>query len=327
MILVTGGAGYVGAQLVEELIRDGYKVRVLDWFIYEDNPYSPEIDAVIEKIKGDIRNAETVKKALNGVDTIFHLAAISNDPSGDLNPHLTWEVNYHGTLQLLQLAKNAGVRRFINASTASVYGVQEADRVTEDCVLRPITVYAETKARAEDEVLACNSKEFTTVSVRPGTLVGYSRRLRLDLVANIFVCQAMTKGRILVMGGHQMRPLLAIEDMVSVYKMLLRANPNVVGRHTFNVNTDNFSVMKIAELVVNCVGEPVEIEVAPTNDSRSYRLYSGKITKILEWTPRRDIRTSIECLVQRFRQGDIENPHEKKYRNVDLMKELQLALY
>lgn len=325
MILVTGGAGYVGAGLVEALVRGGHQVRVLDWFLFEEHPFSAEIDPVVDKRKGDIRDEAAVLAALEGVQAVIHLAAVSNDPSADLAPELTWQTNYEGTLLLLRLARQRGVQRFINASSASVYGIQDLQRVTEECPPAPITCYAQTKAKAEEHVLAANSSEFTTVSLRPATLVGYSMRLRLDIVANIFAYQAFTSGRITVLGGEQRRPLLSVEDMIRTYQLMLTADAGVIGGKTYNVSAENHSVAQIARMVAEVFGGQVEIETKPSNDNRSYSLYAGKVREELGWEPQVPIRESIASLIDAFKQGLIPDPHARKYRNIQLMLDRQVA--
>ncbi|MGG4551384.1 NAD-dependent epimerase/dehydratase family protein [Paenibacillus humicus] len=325
MILVTGGAGFVGAELVDALVDRGYYVRVLDWFIYEEYPFKRGKEEKIEILKGDIRDLHTVRQAMNGIDSVIHLAAISNDPSADLDAKLTWQINYEGTINLLTTAKEMGVKRFINASSASVYGINESLNVNESTETKPITCYAETKSQAETRVLSENSSQFTTVSLRPATLVGYSKRLRLDLVANIFTYQAMLNGKITILGGSQKRPLLAIEDMIDIYLELLVAPADLIGGHSFNVSETNYEVIEIGQMVASLVEKPVEIAIQESNDNRSYHLNSEKIKAVLNWEPSFGIRHSLLKLIRNFENGNIPDPGNNKYRNIKMMQDISLV--
>ena len=221
-VLVTGGAGYVGAVLVPKLLNKGYKVKVLDLYTYGTDIFDEIKDqSKLEQIKGDICDTDLLKKSLKGCDAVIHLACISNDPTFELNPELSRKVNYDAFEPLVKISKDSGVRRFIYASTCSVYGVSDAENVTEDHPLLPITDYNKYKGLCEPLLWKYQSPEFTAVTIRPATVCGYSPRQRFDLTVNILTNHAYNNNHILVFGGKQERPNLHIEDMTDLYCLLL----------------------------------------------------------------------------------------------------------
>ncbi len=321
-ILVTGGAGYVGSILVPKLLMAHYDVVVLDTFFFTDIGLKEVRNhPKLKMIDGDIRNAGTLKAALKGVDAVIHLASISNDPSTDLNPQLTVEVNYDATLSLLNFSKQAGVQRFINASTSSVYGIKDAPNVTEDLPLEPLTVYSETKAKAEPYVVQANDENFTAVNIRPATVCGYSPKMRLDLTVNILTMHALTKGKITVFGGAQKRPNIHIEDITDYYCELLKIPQELIAGKTFNAGYENFTVMEIAEMVKEIVGKHVTIDITPTNDNRSYHISSAKIEKELGLKPKRTIKDAVLDIKKAAEAGILDWNNENFY-NVKKMKTL-----
>ncbi len=271
-VYVTGGAGYVGAVLVPKLLAARYHVRVLDLFIYGEDvlPKHPNLTA----IKGDLRDAKLLQKTIPGADAVIHLACISNDPSFELNPTLGKSINFDAFEPLVKISRDNGVRRFIYASSSSVYGVKKEDKVTEELSLEPLTDYSRFKAMCEEVLAKHYAPGFTCVTVRPATVCGYSPRLRLDLTVNILTNHAINKGRITVFGGEQLRPNLHIEDMTDLYLKLLEAPDNQIDRKVWNAGYHNLKVREIAELVRSVVGKSAEIVTEPTNDNRSYQVSS-----------------------------------------------------
>ena len=294
-VLVTGGAGYMGSVLVPKLLIGGYQVVVLDTFFFTDLGLKEvKNHPKLRMIHGDIRDEGILKSSLKGMDAVIHLASISNDPSSDLNPKLTIEVNFDATLKLVKISKDIGVRRLINASTSSVYGIKDTPNVTEDLPLEPLTVYSKTKADAEPFVVQANDKNFTAVNIRPATVCGYSPKMRLDLTVNILTMHALTKGKITVFGGGQKRPHIHIEDITDYYMKLLEIPSEKIAGKTFNAGYENFTVMEIALMVKAIVGKNVEIEVTPSNDNRSYHISSAKIERELGLVPGKTIKDAVQ---------------------------------
>lgn len=319
-ILVTGGAGYVGSILVPKLLNKGYAVVVLDTLFFTDiGLKAVKNNPNLKIIEGDIRDESALKASTQGAEAVIHLASISNDPSTDLNPRLTEEVNLEATLKLVKIAKLQGVKRFINASTSSVYGIKEAPNVTEDLPLDPLTVYSRTKAEAEPHVTAANDKNFTTVNIRPATVMGYSPKMRLDLTVNILTMHALINGKITVFGGGQKRPNIHIEDITDYYVNLLEIPADKIGGKTFNAGYENFTVKEIAEMVKETVGKNVAIEVTPSNDNRSYHISSAKIEKELGLKPARTIKDAV-LDIKKAADAGLLDWNDVNFYNVKKMK-------
>ena len=321
-ILITGGAGYVGSILVPKLLKSDYQVTVIDTLYFTDiGLLAVKNNPKLKIVKGDIRDAAIVKDALKGVDAVIHLASISNDPSSDLDPTLTQEVNYDASLQLLNLSKSLGVKRFINASTSSVYGIKELPNVTEDLPLEPLTIYSKTKAEVEPFVARASDANFTAVNIRPATVCGYSPKMRLDLTVNILTMHALTKGKITVFGGGQKRPNIHIEDITDYYIELLKIPSEKIGGKVFNAGYENFTVLQIAEMVKEIIGQQVQIEVTPTNDNRSYHISSAKIERELGLKPNHTIKDAV-LDIQRAAKNNLLDWGNINFYNVKKMKEL-----
>lgn len=324
-ILVTGGAGYVGSVLVKRLLDKKYKVIVLDKMWFGDMGLkNVRNNQNLTIINGDIRDLSIVKKSLEGVNTVIHLAAISNDPWGDLNPRLTQEVNFDAVGNIVRTAKEMGTKRFINVSTSSVYGVKNEPNVTEDLPLAPITIYSKTKAEAEKVVFAANEDNFTTVNIRPATVCGYSPRMRLDLIVNILTSHAVNKRKITVFGGQQKRPNVHIDDITELYTYLVEVPKEKIAGDVFNVGYENRTVMELAYIVQEVIGDDVTIETKPTNDPRSYHISSEKIKKKLGFKPKKTIRDAILDMKNAFESGLIPDYENIIYYNVKKMKVLNL---
>ena len=326
-VLVTGGAGYVGSVLVPELLKAGYQVKVLDLCIYGPHVLdSVKNDPKLTLIKADIRNQSILKDTLANCDIVIHLACISNDPSYDLNPELAKSINYDAFQPLVKISKDAGVNRFIYASSSSVYGIKNEAEVTEDLSLEPLTDYSKYKALCEDVLQAEREPGFSIVTIRPSTVCGYAPRLRLDLTVNILTNHALNRGRISVYGGRQKRPNIHIKDMVGLYLHLLQLPPQKIDGGIYNAGYENLSVMRIAELVKDTLSTNVEIDVSPTDDNRSYHVSSNLIKKELGFVARHTIEDAVNDLREAFDSGKVPNSLDNSlYFNIKRMQEINLS--
>jgi len=331
-IAVIGGAGYVGAVLVPQLLQQGYAVRVFDLYIYGDEPMAGVKDhPKLEQIHGDVRDQDAVRKAVAGCDALIHLACISNDPSVELDPGLSHSVNFESFEPLVKIAKEAGVKRFIFASSGSVYGVSESPNVTEEHPLVPVSLYNKYKAMCEPVLLKEKSPTFVPVIVRPATLCGYSPRQRLDLTVNILTNHAVNNGKITVFGGEQMRPNLHLQDMCDLYSLLLKLPDEKIAGEIFNAGYQNYTVAETARLIRGVVmkempekGE-IEIITTPSDDIRSYRVSSEKIKNKLGFTPKYTIEDGARDLIKAFKAGKLPNSMtDTKYSNIKTMKAVHL---
>ena len=321
-VLVTGGAGYVGAVLIPKLLKKGYKVKVLDLYLYGDNV----MDAVkdnpnLTQIKGDIRDRALLEKEIPGTDAVIHLACISNDPSFELNPALGKSINYDAFLDVVDVCNKSKIKRFIFASTSSVYGIKQEENVTEDLPLEPLTDYSKYKVLCEDVLRRIKSLGFTWVIIRPATVCGYSPRLRLDLSVNILTNLAVNTGKITVFGGKQKRPNIHIEDVTDLYVKLLELPEKMIAGKTFNAGYENYQISELAGMVREVVGkEGVEIVTTPTDDNRSYHISSAKIERELGYKPEHTVEEAVKDLKDAFDTGKVPNPMDDiRYYNIKTM--------
>lgn len=329
-VLVTGGAGYVGAILIPKLLKKGYKVKVLDLYTYGEDVFDEISDKRnLEEIKGDICDRDLLKRSLAGCEAVIHLACISNDPTFELNPDLSRKVNYDAFEPLVKISKEIGVKRFIYASTCSVYGISDSPNVTEDHPLVPITDYNKYKGLCEPILAKYQSSDFTTVTIRPATVCGYSPRQRFDLTVNILTNHAYNKNHITVFGGKQERPNIHIGDITDLYVMLLDLPEEKIAGKIYNAGYQNQSLSEIALIVQKVImqelperGKPT-IETTPSADIRSYRISSEKIKKELNFVPRYTIEDAVRDMIRAFEEGRFENPMDNpKYYNIKLLKSM-----
>ena len=293
-ILVTGGAGYKGSVLVPLLLKDGYEVISLDtnWFGNFLKPH-PKLTC----IKEDIRNFE--KKYLEEIDSVIHLANIANDPAVDLNPTLSWEINVLAGYQLIDKSVRAGVKQFLYASSGSVYGIKDEEKVTENLELVPISTYNKTKMCAERIFLSFKDN-IDVKCIRPATVCGYSPRMRLDVSVNLLTFQALKNKKITVFGGQQTRPNIHIFDIANVYRHFLK-NKNIPSG-CYNAGFENISILEIAKMVkekINC-----EIIILESNDPRSYRQDSSKLIET-GFKPNFGVKHAIDEIISKFHSGDL----------------------
>jgi nucleoside-diphosphate-sugar epimerase len=325
-IFVTGGAGYVGAVLVPKLVAAGHQVKVIDLYIYGadvlkgagDNPR-------LTQVKGDIRDRDLLAQEIKGYDTVIHLACISNDPSYELNPALSKSINYDAFVDLVEISKQAGVGRFIYASSSSVYGIKDEPEVTEDLPLTPLTDYSKFKAKCEEYLDGAATGDFVVTTIRPATVCGYSPRQRLDLTVNILTNHAVSRGKITVFGGEQKRPNLHIQDMTDLYLFLLDQSPEKIHRKIYNAGYQNYTVRELAEMVRDTLGDNIVIETTPTDDIRSYQVSSRKLKEELGFEARHTIQDAVRELKRAFDAGLLPNSLEDiRYYNIKTMLAINL---
>lgn len=310
-IFVTGACGYKGSVLVPKLLERGHEVVAFDimWF---GNFLTPKPNLTV--IEGDVRDIDAID--LRGVDAIIHLASVANDPCGDLNPKLTWEISALATMQIADKAVRTGVPRFIYASSGSVYGVKDEPQVTEDLELKPISEYNKTKMVAE-RILLSYANDMTVQIVRPATVCGVSPRMRLDVSVNMLTMQALTNSKITVFGGDQVRPNIHIDDITDLYMFLLD-HPEHQG--VYNAGFENLSIRDIAEKVVAQI--PAEIAVTPSNDPRSYRVNSDRLLAT-GFRPKKTVDDAIREIIVEFQRGKLKN--EDRFHNLRWMQQRTVA--
>jgi nucleoside-diphosphate-sugar epimerase len=330
-VLVTGGAGYVGSLLVPQLLDRGYNVTVYDIMYFGDH-FLPKQNPALRVIEGDIRDTTKLAKAFQGQDVVISLACISNDASFELDERLSTSVNMDAFEPMVIAAKRAGVKRFIYASSSSVYGVSDKPDVTEDHPLVPLTLYNKYKGLCEPLLFKHQSPEFVCVTIRPATVCGYAPRQRLDLSVNILTNHAINNGKITVFGGTQLRPNLHVQDMCDLYLLLLDLPDSKIAGETFNAGYENMSIMDIARTVRDVVAQEfpdrgnIDIVTTPTDDIRSYHINSDKIRRMLGFVPRHSVADAVRDLCKAFKAGKLPNSMtDDQYFNVRRLKSLRAA--
>jgi nucleoside-diphosphate-sugar epimerase len=321
-VAVIGGAGYVGSALVPYLVECGYQVKVIDLFLYGDQVLDGVRDpSRLTKVKADMRDEKMLHRELAGSQAVIHLACVSNDPSFDLDPALGKSINFDATPGMLRAVKAADVKRFIYASSSSVYGVKETPNVTEEASCEPLTDYSKYKLLSENLI---KEQDWTTewVILRPSTVCGYAPRLRLDLVVNLLTIQALAKKEITILGGKQLRPNIHIQDVIEAYRVMLEAPTEQVKGQTFNVGYQNMSVEDIAMAIKNQLADPsIALIRKPSNDNRSYHVNSDKVTRHTGFIAKRSVEDAIQGLKQAYDSGKIPDALTNPlYYNVKLMQ-------
>ena len=297
-IFVTGACGYKGTVLIPKLLKEGHTVTAFDIMWFGNNLREHHNLNVVE---GDVRKINEFD--LNGFDIVIHLSSVANDPCGDLNPKLTWEVSCLATMLLAENASKSKVNQFIYASSGSVYGVKDEDEVTEELELDPISEYNKTKMVSERVLLSYKDKMKIQI-IRPATVCGYSDRMRLDVAVNLLTMQALNKGKITVLGGDQTRPNIHIDDITDVYIHFIN-NPNFEG--IYNAGFENISILDIANMV--SLKTNAEIEIKPSNDPRSYRINSDKLLNT-GFKPSKTVENAIQEMIDLYRNGILEDLEE-----------------
>ena len=328
-VLITGGAGYVGSMLTENLLKKGYKIIIFDT-CYFGTDQLPKDDPNLQIIKADIRNIEKFSSACKKVDAVIHLACISNDPSFELDENLSKSINFDCFEPMVIAAKSQNVKRFIYASSSSVYGVSDKDNVTEDHPLVPLTLYNKFKGLCEPLLLKHLDNNFNGVVIRPATICGYSSRCRLDLSVNILTNFAVNKKKITVFGGEQRRPNLNIKDMCRLYELMLEIDDSKIQKQIFNVGYQNNKIIDLANIVKDVVEKKmnyknIEIEITNSDDKRSYHINSDKVTNLTGFEPIYTIQDAVESLCDAFNDGLLDDSLSSSiYSNVKTMQKLNV---
>lgn len=329
-VLVVGGAGYVGSELVRQLLDSGYRVRVLDLQLFGLDPLAELLsNKRLEVQRGDFRNIEHVTRALRDMDAVVHLAAIVGDPACAIDEDTTIAVNYQAAKMMAQLARANGISRFVFASTCSVYGAADGKGViSEDGVLNPVSLYATTKIDAEQALLEAADDIFQPTLLRFGTAYGLSHRPRFDLVANLFSAKAVTDGTISVFNGHYARPFIHVRDMARACHMCLEAPLRLVGNQTFNVGDEsqNYTISELGQMVAAHVPGTAVEESSDDNDPRSYRVSFSKIRATLGFEASIDVSEGVLEMVQAVRNGTVGDWRDPVYSNSLQMKEYGLQV-
>jgi nucleoside-diphosphate-sugar epimerase len=318
--LITGGAGYLGSVLSPLLSKHGASVRVLDSLLYGVHPLENLGRSGIEFINGDLRDRETVSRALAGVDAVVHLAAIVGDPACSRNPELARSVNLEASRQLIELAVEHSVRHFVFASTCSNYGRmrETTTPATEDHELHPLSLYAETKVAVEQELICRPTADMATTVLRFATLYGVSPRMRFDLTVNEFVMRMLTDRALVVYGEQFWRPYVHVADAAAAIELALRAGPEVVAGQVFNVGdtSENYRKRDLIEMVTKRTG-PADIKfVARQEDPRDYRVGFERIRAALGYTISMRVPNGIDEIAGAIESGALKDFADARYYNV-----------
>ena len=325
--MVTGAGGYIGTQLVRDLIKSGYEVTAVDRFFFGREPLSEFItNKKVNIVQKDIR--DLTEKDLSGHDAVCDLACLSNDPAGEIDPQLTYSINRDGRIHFANTAKSAGVEKYIISSSCSVYGKGEEPQLSETSKTNPISVYAKSTLEAEQHSLSIADNNFSVTSLRNATVFGLSTRMRFDLVVNLMTLTAFQKGRIIVMGGGlQWRPLVHVSDVARAFIAVIEAKKESINKEVFNIGLDNFQIKNLAYLVREELPFPVEIDVAPDDaDKRDYNVVFTKIANQIGFKAKTDIQTGIKEIYFALKSGKVDAGPKtitvQWYRNILDAKEL-----
>jgi nucleoside-diphosphate-sugar epimerase len=326
-VMVTGAGGYIGTQLVRDLVKAGHEVTAVDRFFFGKEPLSEFIGNKLVIIKQkDIRDLD--QNDFRGHDAVCDLACLSNDPAGEIDPQLTYQINRDGRIHVAKTAKQAGVEKYIISSSCSVYGKGEEPKLSETSKTNPISVYAKSTLEAEQQNLSIADNNFSVTALRNATVFGLSTRMRFDLVVNLMTLTAFQKNRIIVMGGGlQWRPLVHLKDVSSAFKKIIETTSVKTNREIFNIGLDNFQIINIAYLVREVLPIDLEIEVAPDDaDKRDYNVVFEKAERILDFKPSIDVEHGINEIYRALRAGKVESGDKtvtvKWYQNIIQAKKL-----
>ena len=320
-VLVTGAGGYIGTQLVRDLINGGHEVTAVDRFFFGKSPVAEFIDnAKVQIIQKDIRDLN--EKDFAGHDAVCDLACLSNDPAGEIDPNLTYQINRDGRIHVAKKAKNAGVSQYIISSSCSVYGTGDEPKLSETSKTNPISVYAKSTLEAEQQNLSIADGNFSVTALRNATVFGLSTRMRFDLVVNLMTLSAFQKNRIIVMGGgQQWRPLVHVSDVSKAFVNVLNEKIGKVNCEVFNIGLDNFQIKDLAYLVRDEFPQNIEIDIAPDDaDKRNYNVIFQKAEEVLGFKAEVSIVQGIKEMYSALKSGKVDTGPKtvtvQWYRNI-----------
>jgi len=314
-VLVTGGAGYIGSILVRELLRKGYSVRVVDTFFFGEDPLK-EVGDQLEIVKGDIRSYSD----FNGIDAVIDLAAISNDPSGELDPKLTESINYKGRVRIARLAKKNGVKRYVLPSSCAIYGVATGV-ADESSPVNPLTTYAKSNYACENDVLQLADQNFTVAILRQATVFGFSYKMRFDTLVNSMTMDMFLQKKIILKGdGSEYRPFVHVKDTSNALIRLMEAESDLVNKKIYNIAIENVKVYDLAKRVCNTLNMSFNTEFGTWVDKRNYRVSAEKIKRELGFTPKISIEEGIKEIYKALENGALKV--DDKYFTVKWYKKL-----
>jgi nucleoside-diphosphate-sugar epimerase len=306
-VLVTGAGGYIGTQLVKDLLAKGHQVIAFDRYFFGMETLKEVIgNENLEIVKQDIR--DVTEKDFKGVEIVCDLACLSNDPAGEIDPKLTYEINRDGRIKVADLAKRAGVQKYIISSSCSVYGQGDNNLLTEESKTNPVSVYAESTLQAEQQNLGIADKNFTVTALRNATVFGLSNRMRFDLVVNLMTLSAFQKNQIIVMGGgQQWRPLVHISDVSRAFINVISSKPEIINEQIFNIGLNNFQIKNLAYIVREQLNFPISIDIAPDDaDKRNYNVIFEKASKVLNFKASTSINVGVQEIYQALKSGTID---------------------
>jgi len=323
LVLVIGGAGYIGSAFLPKLLEKGYRVRLLDLLLYGTEPIQELLEHPhLEIMQADFRQIDKVVEAMRDVDAVVHLGGIVGDPASALNEELTIDINLIATRMIAEVAKGSGVGHFIFASSCSVYGTS-SEMLDERSTLNPISLYARSKIASEKVLLSMADDHFAPVILRFGTIYGLSGRTRFDLVVNLLTARALVDREILIFGGDQWRPFLHVDDAALSLLMALEAPRKLVRNQVFNVgsNEQNYTIRQIGEIIRSIAPEAEIVEKPDESDRRNYWVSFNKICNTLGFLPRWTVEMGVQQVIQAIRSGKVGDYRDTKYSNVKFLTE------
>ena len=320
-VVVTGAGGYIGTQLVRDLVAAGNEVLAIDRFFFGEEPISEfKNNKNIKILKKDIRDID--EHDLKNYDAVCDLACLSNDPAGEIDPKLTFQINRDGRIHVAKIAKKAGVKKYILSSSCSVYGQGEEEQLSEKSATNPISVYAKSTLEAEQENLSLNDNDFSVTALRNATVFGLSTRMRFDLVVNLMTLTAFQKNRIIVMGGGlQWRPLVHLSDVSKAFITVIKAENKKVSGEVFNIGFDNFQIKNLAYLVREQLSMNIDIDLAPDDaDKRDYNVLFDKAFNQIGFKAKTDVSEGISEIYKALKAGSVDTGQKtitvQWYRNI-----------